>query len=641
MSRASLSNNNVTSSLLSHLSEFSLQWASCSSNDTSLQDGIFPCPGPYYMSGQSATRSGTGSPAGDSVGASQGNSMNVANAASQLLTAFGGPPDISQSSSKVPRNRVQMAFYSNGRFHISREDCATSSSHASHHIIDLMTQHTDIVVSGDYFGIGKWNAAVFNVQNACLYVYLGRVTDAFALRIAKLVRARGSACSAKVEEYVMDDLAEDNDDEEHDDCNEDSRHYRLIVQLYGSDQKPSNAVPVPRCYMPPFGTSTPGTPAATNKFSRHRPRTQFALYNPSTCTFDIFPDILNTTQKMEISFGDSNDIPVPADYLGTGFSQLALYRPSTGEWFILHELNSYAECTIVKASYRASPKHDVPLPFFYRNRSLPAIWKPHEQNLFLCHSLRDWSLGTGGIIKCDTANWDDIPMVIPHTKQTSNICFAKSTGKWSFNQVREVEEYGVGSGSNNSRNSVSYEPEVGGEISPSSSPSQRSNTTVYRPPSPLRRTLETQRLSGGQGSLSPRASLSPKGSSINAQSSFTSEESVDLDQQEIKQQDICFIVHQASGDYLCSPDGLRLTLSKSKDVAKCQFEWIDRMYLKHVSSIKFITAKGSLLLLDDTKSDSFLLLGGSCLRHEDGLFCEVTAQNDFILGSNGSDFEFV
>ena len=41
-------------------------------------------------------------------------------------------------------------------------------------------------------------------------------------------------------------------------------------------------------------------------------------------------------------WGLSNDVPLAADFDGDGRSDLAVYRPSTGEWWIRYSLGGYS-----------------------------------------------------------------------------------------------------------------------------------------------------------------------------------------------------------------------------------------------------------------------------------------------------------
>ena len=36
-----------------------------------------------------------------------------------------------------------------------------------------------------------------------------------------------------------------------------------------------------------------------------------------------------------VTFGQTGDIPVPGDYTGVGYDELAVYRPSTGQFLVL------------------------------------------------------------------------------------------------------------------------------------------------------------------------------------------------------------------------------------------------------------------------------------------------------------------
>jgi len=50
----------------------------------------------------------------------------------------------------------------------------------------------------------------------------------------------------------------------------------------------------------------------------------------------------NYTTFLAASWGVATDIPVPGDFDGDGKADIAVYRPSTGAWFILQSSSGYA-----------------------------------------------------------------------------------------------------------------------------------------------------------------------------------------------------------------------------------------------------------------------------------------------------------
>src|SRR5205085_6397540 len=79
------------------------------------------------------------------------------------------------------------------------------------------------------------------------------------------------------------------------------------------------------------------------------------------------------------TFGDRSDKPVPADYTGDGKADVAIFRPASGEWFILRSED---------ASYYSFPFGtigDVPAPGDYDGdgRSDATVFRPAISTWFV------------------------------------------------------------------------------------------------------------------------------------------------------------------------------------------------------------------------------------------------------------------
>ena len=90
-------------------------------------------------------------------------------------------------------------------------------------------------------------------------------------------------------------------------------------------------------------------------------KTDIAVYRPSTGTWYILKSSTSFTTSMTVMLGVSADRPVPGDYDGDGKTDVATYRPATGQWQILTSISNY---TSIVTAILGGPA-DCPVPGDY------------------------------------------------------------------------------------------------------------------------------------------------------------------------------------------------------------------------------------------------------------------------------------
>ena len=85
---------------------------------------------------------------------------------------------------------------------------------------------------------------------------------------------------------------------------------------------------------PPSVNLLPGFPADYDGDGK----TDIAVYRPATGVWFIINSATSSVGAQP--WGVSSDIPVPGDYDGDGKTDIAVYRPATGVWFIINSATS-------------------------------------------------------------------------------------------------------------------------------------------------------------------------------------------------------------------------------------------------------------------------------------------------------------
>ncbi|MBX7054990.1 MAG: VCBS repeat-containing protein [Pyrinomonadaceae bacterium] len=108
--------------------------------------------------------------------------------------------------------------------------------------------------------------------------------------------------------------------------------------------------------------------------------TDTAVFRPSTGDWYVLQSSTNTTVVYQ--FGVNGDIPIDADYDGDGVTDLAIFRPSAGQWWFKRSSNGVVYGCIFGAS------GDKPTPGDYDKDGIAdiAFFRPGNSNWYVLRS---------------------------------------------------------------------------------------------------------------------------------------------------------------------------------------------------------------------------------------------------------------
>ena len=146
-------------------------------------------------------------------------------------------------------------------------------------------------------------------------------------------------------------------------------------------------------------------------------KSDIALYRPSTGTWYV-----RGVEK--VRYGARTDVPVPGDYNGDGKTDIALYRPSTGTWYVRG---------VEKVKYGA--RTDIPVPGDYNGdgKTDIALYRP---------STGTWYVRGVGTVRYGARSDVPVPGDYNGDGRTDIALFRPSTGTWYVRGLARVG-YGV------------------------------------------------------------------------------------------------------------------------------------------------------------------------------------------------------
>jgi hypothetical protein len=120
-------------------------------------------------------------------------------------------------------------------------------------------------------------------------------------------------------------------------------------------------------------------------------KSDITIYRPSSGTWYILTSGSSFSSALGYAWGASTDIPVPGDYDGDGRIDIAVYRPSDGHWFILKSTTNYAS----SITYQWGIPGDIPVPGDYDGDGVTdlAIYRPSSGTWFILTSSSNYTSG--------------------------------------------------------------------------------------------------------------------------------------------------------------------------------------------------------------------------------------------------------
>jgi hypothetical protein len=159
-------------------------------------------------------------------------------------------------------------------------------------------------------------------------------------------------------------------------------------------------------------------------------RSDVTVFRPSNGTWFIRHSYTGYVTTQNIQWGLSTDVPVPGDYDGDHKTDTAVWRPQDGTWYLKFSIGGFTTTRQVQWGLSS----DVPVPGDYDGdgKTDVAIYRPSAGDWYVRLSSTDYA--TFSVVHWGSAGDLPRPADYDGDGKTDVACFRPSTGEWRLNQ---------------------------------------------------------------------------------------------------------------------------------------------------------------------------------------------------------------